>query len=62
MKNNKYRTLYLVIEGNIEGKRGPSSRTNSWLQQWMSMASVELFPAPVDRTKWTHVIFNIIRR
>lgn len=64
MRNDKYRTLQLIIEGKIEGKRGPGRRRNSWLKnlrQWTNMTSVELFRAAVDKVRWANVIANVLR-
>lgn len=64
MRNDKYRTLQLIIEGKIEGKRGPGRRRNSWLKnlrQWTKMTSIELFRAAVDKGRWGNVIADILR-
>ena len=46
IRNNEYRLLPLILQGEVDGRRGPGRRKNSWLQnlrQWFGMLSLELF-------------------
>lgn len=53
IRGEKYEMLRLIIQGKIEGKRGPGRRKNSWMKnirQWTGMDSVaELIRAAESR-------------
>ena len=53
IRGEKYELLRLIIQGKIEGKRGPGRRKNSWMKnirQWTGMDSVaELIRAAESR-------------
>ena len=57
MRNNKYLLLQLILQGKVDGRRGPGRRRNSWLQnvhQWFGMSSLELFRQATDKSKNSH--------
>ena len=51
MRTNKYPLLQLVLQGKVDGRRGPGRGRNSWLQnlrQWFGMSYLELFRQAAD--------------
>lgn len=65
MRGDKYRLLQLILQGKIEGKRGPGRRRVSWLanlRKWTRLTSTRLFRAAANRIRWANVVANIIRR
>ena len=52
IRNNKYRLLQLILQGKVDGRRGPERRRSSWLQnlrQWFGMSSLELFRQAAEK-------------
>ena len=59
MRNPKYEMLHVIIQGKIEGKRGPGRRKTSWLQnlrQWYGVSTTTLFRSAVDKVKIMRLI------
>ena len=63
MRNPKYEMLHVIIQGKIEGKRGPGRRKTSWLQnlrQWYGVSTTTLFRSAVDKVKIMRLIANVL--
>lgn len=61
-RNNKYDILKLIIEGKIEGKRGPGRRQHSWLKNirdWTGMNTSTLIRTTQDRNKYAEIVANL---
>lgn len=57
-----YNILHLVLQGKVEGKRGPGRRRISWLKnlrQWFGQSTSGLFRAAVNKVKIVNMIANI---
>ena len=64
MRNEKYRLLQLIIQGKIEGRRGPGRRKTSWLKNlrdWYGVNSICLFRAAVSKIRIATMIANLRR-
>ena len=64
MRNEKYRLLQLIIQGKIEGRRGPGRRKTSWLKNlrdWYGVNSISLFRAAVSKIRIATMIANLRR-
>ena len=62
MRHNKYRLQQLILQGRVDGRRGPGRRRNSWLQnlrQWFGLTSVELFRQAANKIKIVMLIANV---
>lgn len=58
----KYKLLKIVLEGKIEGKRGPGRRRISWLKnlrQWFNQSTKSLFRAAVDKVRIAIMLANV---
>ena len=64
LRNEKYSLLKLIIEGKIEGRRGPGRRRISWLKnlrQWYNETTTSLFRKAVDKVQIALMIANVRR-
>ena len=64
LRGDKYELMRLVVQGKVEGKRGPGRRRTSWLKnlrQWSGKTSIELFRTAADRIKWAMMIANVLK-
>lgn len=64
MRNDKYHLLHLVIQGKIDGNRGPGRRKISWLKnlrQWFGLSTTSLFRKAVDKVQIMLLIANVLR-
>lgn len=62
MRNKKYELLQLIIQGKINGKRGPGRRRDSWLKNlrvWFGKTSADLFREAVSKIKIALLIANL---
>lgn len=62
LRNNKYRLLHLIIQGKIEGKRGPGRRQLSWMKNirdWTHMNVETLIRTAQKREDFATVIANL---
>lgn len=58
----KYQLLKIVLEGKIEGRRGPGRRRISWiknLRSWFNQSTKSLFRAAVDKVKIAIMLANV---
>jgi Reverse transcriptase (RNA-dependent DNA polymerase) len=63
IRNEKYRLLQVVIQGKIEGKRGPGRRRISWLKnlrQWYGQSTTSLFRKAADKVQIMRLIVNAL--
>ena len=63
IRNPKHDTLHVIIQGKIEGKRGPGRRKTSWLpnlHQWYGVSTTTLFRSAVDKVKIMRLIANVL--
>ena len=63
MRNSKYELLHIVIQGKIEGKRGPGRRRTSWLRnlrQWYGVNTTTLFRSAANKVKIMQMIANVL--
>ena len=54
MKGGKYRLLQNIIQGKIQGRRGPGRRRTSWLKnlrEWYGVNSATLFRVAANKIK-----------
>lgn len=61
-RNPKYDILKLIIEGKIDGKRGPGRRQHSWLKNirdWTHMSTTTLLRAAQDRHVYANIVTNL---
>ncbi|KAI5720263.1 hypothetical protein M8J77_004231 [Diaphorina citri] len=61
-KETKYSLLQLIIQGKIDGRRGPGRRRISWLhnlRKWTGKTSAELFRIAVNKVKLARLVANI---
>lgn len=63
MRNQeRYGLLQLILQGKVNGKRGPGRRRISWLQnlrKWYNTTTTELFRAAINKVKIAVMIANI---
>jgi hypothetical protein len=62
MRHDKYRILQLVMQGKIEGKRGPGRRRTSWmknLRDWFGQSSASLFRAATSKEQIALMVANL---
>ena len=62
MRHNKYPLHQLILQGKVDGRRGPGRWRNSWLQnlrQWFGLTSVELFRQAANKIKIVMLIANV---
>ena len=63
MRNQKYQILQLILQGQIEGRRGMGRKQASWLRnirQWTGIKNVRhLFTAARDRNVFSEIVKNI---
>ncbi|KAL1446308.1 hypothetical protein WDU94_012325 [Cyamophila willieti] len=63
MRNeSKYSLLQLIMQGKIDGRRGPGRRRISWLhnlRKWTGKTSAELFRIAVNKVKLAMLVANI---
>ena len=64
LRGDKYELMRLVVQGKVEGKRGPGRRRTSWLKnlrQWSGKTSIELVRTAANRIKWATMIANVLK-
>ena len=62
MRQDKYRFLQLIMEGKIEGKRGPGRRQCSWLKNlrdWTGLDSNSLLRRAQDRDEFARIVADL---
>lgn len=62
MRHSKYEFLQLIIEGKIEGKRGPGRRQCSWLKNirdWTGLDSHTLLGRAQDREEFAIIVADL---
>lgn len=62
MRHNKYEFLQLIMEGKIEGKRGPGRRQCSWLKNirdWTGLDSHTLLRKARDREEFAIIVADL---
>lgn len=62
MRNGKYKTLQIILEGKIEGKRPRGRRRISWLknmQQRAGKLACKLIHVAMDRSKYSDIEANL---
>jgi len=65
MRNNKYRILQNIIQGKVDGRRGPGRRSISWLahlRKWFGATSTELFRCAANKIRIAMMIANVRKR
>lgn len=58
----RYNVLHLIMQGKIEGKRGPGRRRTSWLRNlrdWFQKSSAALFRAAANKIIIANMIANV---
>lgn len=58
----RYNVLHLIMQGKIQGKRGPGRRRISWLRnlrEWFQKSSAELFRAAANKIIIANMIANV---
>lgn len=62
MRHNKYRLQQLILQGKVDGRRGPGRRRNSWLQnlrEWFGLTSIQLFRQAANKIRIAMLIANV---
>lgn len=63
MRNEqKYGLLQVILQGKIEGKRGPGRRRISWLanlRKWFGATSTELFRSAINKVRIALMVANV---
>lgn len=62
LRNSKYQLLQLIMQGKIDGKRGPGRRRTSWLKnlrQWYGASTRTLFRRAVNKLQIALMIANV---
>ncbi|XP_060520407.1 uncharacterized protein LOC132698368 [Cylas formicarius] len=62
LRNTKYQILQLIMQGKIDGRRGPGRRRTSWLKnlrQWYGVGARTLFRRAVDKVQIALMIANV---
>lgn len=62
MRNTKYRVLQNILQGKVEGKRGPGRRRHSWLKnlrEWFGVNTCTLFRRAVSKVQIALMIANV---
>lgn len=65
MRSEKYPLLQLIMQDNLDGKRGPGRRRTSWLKnlrQWQERhqkTSSDQRSTELDEPRWARVIANV---
>lgn len=63
MRGPRYKTLQLIVQGKIEGKKSVGRRRMSWfgnLQKWFNVSISDLFKAASSKTKIAMIIVNLL--
>ena len=61
-KGSRYEFLRLIMEGKVEGRRGPGRRQCSWLRNvrdWTGLNSQTLLRVAQDRERFANVVANL---
>lgn len=64
MRHNKYRLQQLILQGKVDGRRGPGRRRNSWMQnlrKWFGLSSIQLFRQAANKIRIAILIANVHR-
>jgi len=65
MRNNKFRILQNIIQGKVDGLRGPGRRRISWLanlRKWFGVTSTDLFRCAANKIRIAMMIANVRNR
>ncbi|CAG9826955.1 unnamed protein product [Diabrotica balteata] len=61
IRGSRYRIIQLILNGNIDGKRGIGRKKYSWLRnlrQWIGLSADKLLHAAQDRERYRQIVME----